>query len=230
MPFANEHWDLKVVLATPCSGVLRHAPDLSLGGFLDTYPFIADWTAGTPIGTLEDTSSATVVPLRLLMLTGRRWLEPAAVDRGPLLAGWHDRGRGWWYPGGGGRFGHILGIGICEMLSIVPAGIGLPSWSCSTSCRDRSTSAMCRTTSWCRRARPEWPAPAHGRRSRRAGRGPDDLVPRRTSRRRGPARRRLPMTGCSSLTYSRPCFAARSWRTPPSSRTRECRRLGRPAS
>lgn len=125
-PFVNEYRDLKVVLATPYGGVLRQAPGLSRGGFLDLQPFHLDWRVGAPVGSLEGTfsptgtQSATGLPLRMLLLTGRRWLEPA-IARGPLLTGWHDRGRAWWWNEyeRGERFGHVLAIGICELLSIM---------------------------------------------------------------------------------------------------------------
>jgi hypothetical protein len=52
-----------------------------------------------------------------LVLAGRRGFENGE-GRGNLLAGWHERVRGFWTGTGSGRFGTVLSLGTCEQTAI----------------------------------------------------------------------------------------------------------------
>lgn len=120
--FAGEDVDFQLVFVAKQAGILRCAPDSSLGGYLDRLLFLR-WMPDIVIGHLEPLShemrqgAEDGETLQLLMLSGRRYTEVAA-DLGGLMTGWHDRRRGWWGDGAAPP-GTLLSLGICEQAGIV---------------------------------------------------------------------------------------------------------------
>jgi len=114
VPLAEDQHDLQVVLASPTAGTLQYHTDLSRGGYQDLVGS-TDWDAGTIVGSIE--SSEEPVELVALVLAGRRGFEHGE-GRGGLLAGWHERARGFWQGGGTEDFGTVLSLGTCEQTGI----------------------------------------------------------------------------------------------------------------
>lgn len=114
MPLPEERNDLQVVLAPADVCLIRPAEGLSQGGFRDLVDS-GDWHTGQSIAEAESLDGSPI--LLPLVLAGRRGFE-SGEGRGYLLAGWHDRVRGFWEGTGEGRFGTVLALGTCEASAI----------------------------------------------------------------------------------------------------------------
>jgi hypothetical protein len=114
VPFREERNDLQVVLAPRSAGKVEHRADLSKGGFRDLIS-TQEWDHREVVGSLEP--AADSCQLVALVLAGRRGFDNGE-GRGSLLAGWHDRTRGFWEGDGSGRFGTVLSLGTCEMTGV----------------------------------------------------------------------------------------------------------------
>jgi hypothetical protein len=114
VPMAEDQHDLQVVLASPAAGTIECHADLSRGGYQDLVG-TTDWDAGTIVGSID--SAEGPVELVALVLAGRRGFENGE-GRGGLLAGWHERARGFWQGEGNERFGTVLSLGTCEQTGI----------------------------------------------------------------------------------------------------------------
>ena len=114
LPLCEEQNDLQVVLAPSVDCKVSYSDALSKGGYQDLIQG-GDWRAGEIIAHAESApDSALLVPL---VLAGRRGFENGE-GRGNLLAGWHERVRGFWAGNGTGRFGTVLSLGTCEQTAI----------------------------------------------------------------------------------------------------------------
>src|SRR5450631_2212160 len=114
MPLLDEQNDLQVVLAPREACTLRYREELSKGGYQALVEG-GDWQAGVCIADSDSRKEAGV--LQSLVLAGRRGFENGE-GRGNLLAGWHERVRGFWEGEGEGRFGTVLALGTCEQTAI----------------------------------------------------------------------------------------------------------------
>jgi hypothetical protein len=114
MPLRDEQNDLQVVLAPreACAVTLRE--EFSKGGYQALVEG-GDWHAGERIADADLADGSGV--LLPLVLAGRRGFENGE-GRGNLLAGWHERVRGFWEGEGGGRFGSVLALGTCEQTAV----------------------------------------------------------------------------------------------------------------
>jgi hypothetical protein len=112
---AEEQNDLQVVLAPRAACEFHHKSDVSEGGYRDLVE-TDDWRPGEYVADAE--SLAGSAELHPLILAGRRGFE-SGEGRGSLLAGWHERVRGFW-PGAGqtGRYGTVLSLGTCEQNAV----------------------------------------------------------------------------------------------------------------
>jgi hypothetical protein len=114
MPMRDEQNDLQVVLAPREACTLFYREEFSKGGYQALVEG-GDWHAGESIADAELSPGAGV--LLPLVLAGRRGFENGE-GRGNLLAGWHERVRGFWEGGGEGRFGTVLALGTCEQTAV----------------------------------------------------------------------------------------------------------------
>ncbi len=115
LPLRDEQSDLQAVLAPaePCTVTLRE--QFSKGGY-QAYVKSGEWQSGESIADADSLSGSGV--LSALMLAGRRGFENGE-GRGNLLAGWHERVRGYWQGGSSdGGFGTVLALGTCEQTAI----------------------------------------------------------------------------------------------------------------
>jgi hypothetical protein len=114
MPLRDEQNDLQVVLAPREACTLFYREEFSKGGYQALVEG-GDWHAGESIADAElPRGSGVLLPL---VLAGRRGFENGE-GRGNLLAGWHERVRGFWEGSGEGRFGTVLALGTCEQTAI----------------------------------------------------------------------------------------------------------------
>lgn len=114
--FAEEGFDLQVVLAPKLAGRIRHGAASSRGGYVDRLPGAA-WD-GEMIWAQLEVSGDPAIDARepdSLFLAGRRFTD-IAEDRSGPMTGWHDRLRAWWGEGVGGT---LLGAGICEQDAVL---------------------------------------------------------------------------------------------------------------
>ena len=114
VPLSEEQNDLQVVLAPAGSCTINPASGFSDGGFRDLVE-TGEWHAGERIADAESLQGSGV--LLPLMLAGRRGFE-SGEGRGSLLAGWHERVRGFWEGGGAGSHGTVLALGTCEQTAV----------------------------------------------------------------------------------------------------------------
>lgn len=114
MPLRDEQNDLQAVLAPaePCTLALREK--FSKAGD-QAHVDAGDWQSGEGIADAASLSGSGI--LSALLLAGRRGLENGE-GRGGLLAGWHERVRGYWEGDGDGGFGTVLALGTCEQTAI----------------------------------------------------------------------------------------------------------------
>lgn len=114
LPLREEQNDLQVVLAPSVDCQVTFPDSLSKGGYQDMVED-GEWRAGELLANAESSQdSGLLLPL---VLAGRRGFENGE-GRGTLLAGWHERVRGFWTGVGGGRFGTVLSLGTCEQTAI----------------------------------------------------------------------------------------------------------------
>lgn len=114
MPLPEEQNDLQVVLAPDSACTIKLPGGLADGGFRDLVE-AGEWHAGEVIAQAESLQgSGALLPL---VLAGRRGFE-SGEGRGSLLAGWHERVRGFWEGAGGGSFGTVLALGTCEQTAV----------------------------------------------------------------------------------------------------------------
>jgi len=114
-PFPEEQNDIQVVLASPGAGVVSLRADASRGGFQDLVGG-EDWDDQVVVGSIDGPAGA--VELTPLLLVGRRGFD-SGEGRGALLAGWHERARGFWDGAGGeGPVGTVLSLGTCEQTGV----------------------------------------------------------------------------------------------------------------
>jgi hypothetical protein len=115
VPLAEEQNDLQVVLAPRAACQFHQKADVSEGGYRDLVE-TDEWRAGEYVADAE--SLAGSIELQPLILAGRRGFE-SGEGRGSLLAGWHERVRGFW-PGAGkvDRYGTVLSLGTCEQNAV----------------------------------------------------------------------------------------------------------------
>jgi hypothetical protein len=117
MPLAEEQSDLQVVLAPPGACTIEYRGDLSKGGLQDLVGTWG-WDEGEVVGSAEPPSESD--ELLALVLAGRRGFD-SGEGRGSLLAGWHERARGFWegqQGRGSERFGTVLALGTCEQTGL----------------------------------------------------------------------------------------------------------------
>jgi hypothetical protein len=115
VPLPEEQNDLQVVLMPASDAVIHHRANVSEGGYRDLVE-TGDWQAGEHVADAQGlTGDGTLLPL---VLAGRRGFE-SGEGRGSLLAGWHERVRGFWPGNGAGeRYGTVLSLGTCEQTAI----------------------------------------------------------------------------------------------------------------
>jgi hypothetical protein len=114
VPLREEQNDLQVVLAPSVDCTVTYPDALSKGGYQDMVEG-GEWRAGELVAHAESSQgSEALLPL---VLAGRRGFENGE-GRGNLLAGWHERVRGFWVGTGTGRFGTVLSLGTCEQTAI----------------------------------------------------------------------------------------------------------------
>jgi hypothetical protein len=123
--FLDERYEFQAALVLDVDGRVQQNQDSSQGGFIDRLPRLKYWNADFVLGYLERAQSGTLdrPPLRLMLGAGRRVTEHAEVRSG-FLTGWHMRSRAWWADGPGVE-GTVLGLGSCEISSIL-VGDGAP--------------------------------------------------------------------------------------------------------
>jgi hypothetical protein len=114
LPLRDEQNDLQVVLAPSNACTVRYREEFSKGGYQALVEG-GDWRAGECIADAESLQGSGV--LLPLVLAGRRGFENGE-GRGGLLAGWHEKVRGFWEGAGEGRFGTVLALGTCEQTAI----------------------------------------------------------------------------------------------------------------
>lgn len=115
LPLIEEQNDLQVVLAPRSACKIEHRASLSKGGYQDMVGG-ADWDDDEVVGSAElSGDSEELLPM---VLAGRRGFENGE-GRGSLLAGWHERARGFWEGDGSVRFGTVLGLGTCEQTGLL---------------------------------------------------------------------------------------------------------------
>lgn len=114
MPLRDEQNDLQVVLAPRDACNLNYREEFFKGGYQALVEG-SDWQAGECIADSDLPKGEGV--LQSLVLAGRRGFENGE-GRGNLLAGWHERVRGFWEGEGKGRFGTVLALGTCEQTAI----------------------------------------------------------------------------------------------------------------
>lgn len=115
VPLAEEQNDLQVLLAPRSDCQFHRKADASEGGYRDLVE-AGEWRPGEYVADAESlTGSAELLPM---ILAGRRGFE-SGEGRGSLLAGWHERVRGFW-PGTGknDRYGTVLSLGTCEQNAV----------------------------------------------------------------------------------------------------------------
>jgi hypothetical protein len=118
--FEDQTTRTQVFLAPRVAGRLKQASEASRGGFVDVHPWYHPWEEPTPIGTLEcqeedlSANPALAQTLRMLLSRGRATAEWAEG----LFAGLSSSVRAWWSEGGG-EFGTLLSLGICEQVGII---------------------------------------------------------------------------------------------------------------
>jgi hypothetical protein len=114
LPLREEQNDLQVVLAPSNACKITYPKGPSKNGGQDMFEG-GDWRPGEYIADAEwSCDSGRLLPL---VLAGRRGFENGA-GRGSLLAGWHEKVRGFWEGEGIGRFGTVLALGTCEQTAI----------------------------------------------------------------------------------------------------------------
>jgi hypothetical protein len=114
MPLRDEQNDLQAVLAPaePCTIALREKLSTAADqAHVDT----GDWQSGEGVADAASLSGSGI--LSALLLAGRRGFENGE-GRGGLLAGWHERVRGYWEGDCDGGFGTVLALGTCEQTAI----------------------------------------------------------------------------------------------------------------
>jgi hypothetical protein len=116
LPLGEEQNDLQVVLAPSHACTVTYAKESAAAGYQALVEG-GDWHSGECIGHADLSPGAGVlVPL---VLAGRRGFENGE-GRGDLLAGWHEKVRGFWEGDGEaeGRYGTVLALGTCEQTAI----------------------------------------------------------------------------------------------------------------
>jgi hypothetical protein len=115
VPLAEEQNDLQVLLAPRADCTFHRKADASEGGYRDLVE-TGEWRPGEYVADAE--SLAGSPELLPMILAGRRGFE-SGEGRSGLLAGWHERVRGFW-PGTGhaDRYGTVLSLGTCEQNAI----------------------------------------------------------------------------------------------------------------
>ncbi len=114
LPLREEQNDLQVVLAPSDACKITYSEGLSKGGYQDMVES-GDWRSGEYVADAESLHGSGI--LLPLVLAGRRGFENGE-GRGTLLAGWHEKVRGFWEGEGTGRFGTVLALGTCEQTAI----------------------------------------------------------------------------------------------------------------
>ncbi len=114
LPLREEQNDLQVVLAPSGPCTVSYPDGLSKGSYQDMVEG-GDWRAGEYVADADFSSGSGV--LLPLVLAGRRGFENGE-GRGTLLAGWHEKVRGFWEGSGEGRYGTVLALGTCEQTAI----------------------------------------------------------------------------------------------------------------
>jgi hypothetical protein len=114
LPLREEQNDLQVVLAPSNACKITYPEGLSKGGYQDMVER-GDWRSGEYVADAESLHGSGI--LLPLVLAGRRGFENGE-GRGTLLAGWHEKVRGFWEGEGAGRFGTVLALGTCEQTAI----------------------------------------------------------------------------------------------------------------
>jgi hypothetical protein len=114
LPLREEQNDLQVVLAPRDACKISYPEGLSKGGYQDMVES-GDWRSGEYVADAESSNGSEI--LLPLVLAGRRGFENGE-GRGTLLAGWHEKVRGFWEGEGTGRFGTVLALGTCEQTAI----------------------------------------------------------------------------------------------------------------
>lgn len=115
VPLGQEQNDLQVLLAPAAACRFHRKADASEGGYRDLVE-TGEWRPGEYVADAESLAgSAELLPM---ILAGRRGFE-SGEGRGSLLAGWHERVRGFW-PGLGKaeRYGTVLSLGTCEQNAV----------------------------------------------------------------------------------------------------------------
>jgi hypothetical protein len=115
VPLVEEQNDLQVLLAPSAACRFHRKADSSEGGYRDLVE-TGEWRPGEYVADAESLDgSGELLPM---ILAGRRGFE-SGENRGSLLAGWHERVRGFW-PGVGRaeRYGTVLSLGTCEQNAI----------------------------------------------------------------------------------------------------------------
>jgi hypothetical protein len=111
---------LHAALAAPASGVLRHAPDASRGGFMDLLDFYQLWRPDDVVGAIEVAVGQPAPPddvLPRLTITAGRRVSGLGNNRRPLMS-WTSRDRAWRVEGDG-PIGTLLSTGICEQVFVM---------------------------------------------------------------------------------------------------------------
>lgn len=115
---------LHAAIAAPASGVLRHAPDASRGGFMDALDFFQLWRPDDVMGVIEVAAGQPAPPddvlPRLIMTAGRR-VSGLGGNRRPLM-GWTSRDRAWRVEDDR-PIGGLLSMGICELAFVMKGDV-----------------------------------------------------------------------------------------------------------
>jgi hypothetical protein len=116
-PLFADETALQVALASRAAG--RVFGGQARGGLLSTRS-VETWAKDDVVAYLEhddDSDDGEAMPLRLLLLAGRRVSELANSHAG-LLGGWLERSRGWWSDGDEPPL-TLLCLGICDATGVV---------------------------------------------------------------------------------------------------------------
>jgi hypothetical protein len=114
LPLQEEQNDLQIVLAPGSECTVTYREELSQGGYQALVEG-GDWQGGECIGHADTLQGPGI--LQPLILAGRRGFENGE-GRGSVLAGWHEKVRGFWDGEGEGRYGTVLALGTCEQTAI----------------------------------------------------------------------------------------------------------------
>jgi hypothetical protein len=118
--WSEEQDGFRITLIARYAGIVRHARNSSHGGWHDMHE-VFDHTPGTVIGTLTQFGAGAdgdqVEPCLTQIVVGRK-ASKLCEDLSSLHSGWHDRRRTWPVDGGPPRR-TVLGLGICELTSIM---------------------------------------------------------------------------------------------------------------